>query len=267
MFLWKRVCCQNCCFIFSPWLFLQKCSVYSFQTNYRMFLWNELITWSAKSVNAKKVDRSEKPPHESGKLWSWNVGVPLAVSHCVTRCISVCWKYSHRRQVVQLVRDPRGILASRMETFRDTYRLWRLWRATGRRPHNLDLGQINTVCEDFLRSVSTALAKPAWLRGRYILLRWESVWWDSTLLVTWVTEETDTRLQTPPLTFNRTLYLVKSRAHEVQVLYCYSERRVEGPVSGLEWWDTPAPTLRGRATYFLTKVTLENFPKWSRHAG
>ncbi|XP_041794550.1 carbohydrate sulfotransferase 1 [Chelmon rostratus] len=78
-------------------------------------------------------------------------------------------------KVVQLVRDPRGILASRIETFRDTYRLWRLWRATGRRPHNLDLGQINTVCEDFLRSVSAGLAKPAWLRGRYILLRYEDL--------------------------------------------------------------------------------------------
>lgn len=83
----------------------------------------------------------------------------------------------HHHQVIQLVRDPRGILASRIETFRDTYRLWRLWRATGRRPHNLDLGQINTVCEDFLRSVSTGLARPAWLRGRYMLLRWE---WDNT---------------------------------------------------------------------------------------
>ncbi|XP_062245032.1 carbohydrate sulfotransferase 1-like [Platichthys flesus] len=78
-------------------------------------------------------------------------------------------------KVVQLVRDPRGILASRVETFRDTYRLWRLWRATGRRPHNLDLGQINTVCEDFLRSLSMGLAKPAWLRGRYMLLRYEDI--------------------------------------------------------------------------------------------
>lgn len=85
---------------------------------------------------------------------------------------SVYWIFPHL-QVIQLVRDPRGILASRMETFRDTYRLWRLWRATGHRPHNLDLGQIRTVCEDFLRSVSMGLAKPAWLRGRYILLRWE----------------------------------------------------------------------------------------------
>ncbi|CAN9498819.1 unnamed protein product [Ophioblennius macclurei] len=78
-------------------------------------------------------------------------------------------------KVVQLVRDPRGILASRIETFRDTYRLWRLWRATGRRPHNLDLSQINTVCEDFLRSVSTGLAKPPWLKGRYMLLRYEDL--------------------------------------------------------------------------------------------
>ncbi|XP_053742596.1 carbohydrate sulfotransferase 1-like [Synchiropus splendidus] len=78
-------------------------------------------------------------------------------------------------KVVQLVRDPRGILASRIETFRDTYRLWRLWRATGRRPHNLDLGQINTVCEDFRRSVSTGLSRPPWLRGRYMLLRYEDL--------------------------------------------------------------------------------------------
>ncbi|XP_072242903.1 carbohydrate sulfotransferase 1-like [Leuresthes tenuis] len=78
-------------------------------------------------------------------------------------------------KVVQLVRDPRGILASRIETFRDTYRLWRLWRATGHRPHNLDLRQITTVCEDFLQSVSTGLAGPPWLKGRYMLLRYEDL--------------------------------------------------------------------------------------------
>ncbi|KAM9753644.1 carbohydrate sulfotransferase 1-like isoform 1-T8 [Menidia menidia] len=78
-------------------------------------------------------------------------------------------------KVVQLVRDPRGILASRIETFRDTYRLWRLWRATGRRPHNLDLRQISTVCDDFLESVSTGLAGPPWLKGRYMLLRYEDL--------------------------------------------------------------------------------------------
>lgn len=78
-------------------------------------------------------------------------------------------------KVIQLVRDPRGILSSRIETFRDTYRLWRIWRATGRKPYNLDLTPFTTVCDDFLNSVSTGLSRPPWLRGRYMLLRYEDV--------------------------------------------------------------------------------------------
>ncbi|XP_012677811.2 carbohydrate sulfotransferase 1 [Clupea harengus] len=78
-------------------------------------------------------------------------------------------------KVIQLVRDPRGILSSRIETFRDTYRLWRIWRATGRKPYNLDLTQLTTVCDDFLSSVSTGMSRPLWLKGRYMLVRYEDL--------------------------------------------------------------------------------------------
>lgn len=78
-------------------------------------------------------------------------------------------------KVIQLVRDPRGILASRSDTFRDTYRLWRIWRATGRKPYNLDSTQLTTVCEDFLNSVSTGLSRPPWLKGKYMLVRYEDL--------------------------------------------------------------------------------------------
>lgn len=78
-------------------------------------------------------------------------------------------------KVIQLVRDPRGILSSRIETFRDTYRLWRIWRATGRKPYNLDLTQLTMVCDDFLSSVSTGLSHPYWLRGKYMLVRYEDL--------------------------------------------------------------------------------------------
>ncbi|XP_072320590.1 carbohydrate sulfotransferase 1 isoform X2 [Eucyclogobius newberryi] len=78
-------------------------------------------------------------------------------------------------KVIQLVRDPRGILSSRIETFRDLYRLWGIWQATGRRPHTLETRQFTTICDDFYSSVSTALSRPAWLRGRYMLVRYEDL--------------------------------------------------------------------------------------------
>ncbi|KAM8807176.1 CHST1 sulfotransferase, partial [Eudromia elegans] len=78
-------------------------------------------------------------------------------------------------KVIQLVRDPRGILASRSETFRDTYRLWRIWDGTGRKPYNLDVTQLTTVCEDFWNSVSTGLNRPPWLKGKYMLVRYEDL--------------------------------------------------------------------------------------------
>lgn len=150
-----------------------------------MGLWK---TQKSKNKQLRQIDKERETVNNS--FWfTWILLVTTNSVQCLEELVLIqrhlyhCWHcyhilflvfhHHHHHQVVQLVRDPRGILASRIETFRDTYRLWRLWRATGRRPHNLDLGQINTVCEDFLRSVSTGLARPAWLRGRYILLRWE----------------------------------------------------------------------------------------------
>ncbi|XP_038664353.1 carbohydrate sulfotransferase 1 [Scyliorhinus canicula] len=78
-------------------------------------------------------------------------------------------------KVVQLVRDPRGILSSRMDTFPDSFRSWNMWRNSGRRPRNLDPSHLTATCQDFLNSVSTGLARPSWLKGRYMLLRYEDL--------------------------------------------------------------------------------------------
>ncbi|XP_042559868.1 carbohydrate sulfotransferase 1-like [Clupea harengus] len=77
-------------------------------------------------------------------------------------------------KVIQLVRDPRGVLASRMMSFPENYLLMRLWKMKHQKPEGLNLTHVS-VCEDFLSSVSTALRQPDWLRGRYMLVRYEDL--------------------------------------------------------------------------------------------
>ncbi|XP_076137297.1 carbohydrate sulfotransferase 1-like [Alosa pseudoharengus] len=77
-------------------------------------------------------------------------------------------------KVIQLVRDPRGVLASRMMTFPQNYPLMRLWKMKRQKPEGLNLTQ-EPVCEDYRRSVATALRQPDWLRGRYMLVRYEDL--------------------------------------------------------------------------------------------
>lgn len=78
-------------------------------------------------------------------------------------------------KIVHLVRDPRAILASRMMAFSDQFRAWKIWNATGRQPRYVDLSQITSTCKDMAASVETGLQRPAWLRGRYLLVRYEDL--------------------------------------------------------------------------------------------
>ncbi|XP_068459043.1 carbohydrate sulfotransferase 1-like isoform X2 [Clinocottus analis] len=78
-------------------------------------------------------------------------------------------------KIVHLVRDPRAILASRMMAFSDQFRAWKIWNATGRQPRYVDLTQITSTCKDMAASAETGLQRPAWLRGRYLLVRYEDL--------------------------------------------------------------------------------------------
>lgn len=78
-------------------------------------------------------------------------------------------------RIVHLVRDPRAILASRMMAFSEQFRAWKIWNATGRQPHYVDLAQITSTCRDMADSAETMLQRPAWLRGRYLLVRYEDL--------------------------------------------------------------------------------------------
>ncbi|KAG9273097.1 carbohydrate sulfotransferase 1-like [Astyanax mexicanus] len=78
-------------------------------------------------------------------------------------------------RIVHLVRDPRAILASRMTAFADQFRAWKIWNATDRQPRYVDLTQITKTCRDMEYSVANSLQRPAWLKGRYLLVRYEDL--------------------------------------------------------------------------------------------
>ncbi|KAK1785104.1 hypothetical protein P4O66_018204, partial [Electrophorus voltai] len=78
-------------------------------------------------------------------------------------------------KIVHLVRDPRAILASRMATFTNQYRAWKIWNATNKQPHYMDLSVIDRMCKDMEYSVLTGLQSPGWLSGRYLLVRYEDL--------------------------------------------------------------------------------------------
>lgn len=78
-------------------------------------------------------------------------------------------------RVIQLVRDPRGILVSHMHHFPENMKQWWTWKATGKKPKDVDLQYLTQLCNKLLKSISTGLSDPHWLKGKYMLLRYEDI--------------------------------------------------------------------------------------------
>ncbi|XP_008834864.1 carbohydrate sulfotransferase 3 [Nannospalax galili] len=79
-------------------------------------------------------------------------------------------------RVIQLVRDPRAVLASRMVAFAGKYESWKKWLVEGQDPlREEEVQRLRGNCESIRLSAELGLQQPAWLRGRYMLVRYEDV--------------------------------------------------------------------------------------------
>uniref|UniRef100_A0A672J6Z3 Sulfotransferase n=1 Tax=Salarias fasciatus TaxID=181472 RepID=A0A672J6Z3_SALFA len=76
---------------------------------------------------------------------------------------------------LQLVRDPRAIIASRMEAF-GRYENLKKWGNGEDVPlDENDLKKVKTTCETVRRSAELGLSQPPWLHRRYMLVRYEDI--------------------------------------------------------------------------------------------
>ncbi|XP_073416125.1 carbohydrate sulfotransferase 3 [Dendrobates tinctorius] len=79
-------------------------------------------------------------------------------------------------RIIQLVRDPRAVLASRMVAFSGKYELWKKWALEGAAPiHEDEVQKLKGNCESIRMSAQLGLSQPNWLRGRYMLMRYEDI--------------------------------------------------------------------------------------------
>lgn len=77
---------------------------------------------------------------------------------------------------IQLVRDPRAVLASRMVAFEAKYKNWKQWALNGDVPIDDDeVRKLKGNCDNIRMSAEIGLRQPPWLRGRYMLVRYEDI--------------------------------------------------------------------------------------------
>ncbi|XP_007897582.1 carbohydrate sulfotransferase 3a [Callorhinchus milii] len=80
-------------------------------------------------------------------------------------------------RVIQLVRDPRAVLASRMVAFSSRYVAWQRWgrQDSADPPGAEEAAKVRESCESLRASAELGLSQPDWLRGRYLLVRYEDI--------------------------------------------------------------------------------------------
>ena len=79
-------------------------------------------------------------------------------------------------RVIQLVRDPRAILASRMVAFSSKYQTWKAWADDGEVPEDdEEVKRLKGNCDNIRMSAEVGLSRPGWLRRRYMLVRYEDI--------------------------------------------------------------------------------------------
>lgn len=79
-------------------------------------------------------------------------------------------------KIIQLVRDPRAILASRMVAFASKYQTWKTWAQDGQVPEDdEEVKRLKGNCDNVRISAEVGLSQPRWLRSRYMLVRYEDI--------------------------------------------------------------------------------------------
>ncbi|XP_016127837.1 carbohydrate sulfotransferase 3-like [Sinocyclocheilus grahami] len=79
-------------------------------------------------------------------------------------------------KLIQLVRDPRAILASRMVAFARKYQNWKSWAVNGDVPiEDEEVKRLEGNCNNIRISAELGLSQPKWLKNRYMLVRYEDI--------------------------------------------------------------------------------------------